>query len=126
MALLNSEELNPTDQWHTSARDLSRSVPGPLLTTEFVLMEVGDGMSQPENRGRFARLLELFRTPHSALRALGERRTKMFVDLTLFQMCGNTFSYVQHGNSQHKIAEPDSGTHSGARKRAKPVHHSDT
>ena len=54
--------LNPADQWHTSARDLSRSVPGPLLTTEFVLMEAGDGMSQPENRGRFARLLELLRS----------------------------------------------------------------
>jgi predicted nucleic acid-binding protein len=58
--------LNPADQWHASARDLSRSAPGPLLTTEFVLMEVGDGMSQPENRGRFARLLELPRSQSDA------------------------------------------------------------
>jgi predicted nucleic acid-binding protein len=58
--------LNPADQWHASARDLNRSASGPLLTTEFVLMEAGDGMSQPENRGRFARLLELLRSQSDA------------------------------------------------------------
>jgi uncharacterized protein len=58
--------LNPADQWHAIARDLSRSAPGSLLTTEFVLLEVGDGMSQPENRGRFARLLELLRSQSDA------------------------------------------------------------
>jgi predicted nucleic acid-binding protein len=58
--------LNPADQWHARARDLSRSAPGSLLTTEFVLMEAGDGMSQPENRGRFARLLELLRSQSDA------------------------------------------------------------
>ena len=51
--------LNPADQWHPQARSLSLQPPGPLLTTEFVLTEVGDGLSQPENRSRFARLLEL-------------------------------------------------------------------
>ena len=54
--------LNPEDQWHPQAKDLSRNAPGLLLTTEFVLLEVGDGLSQPENRGRFARLIELLRT----------------------------------------------------------------
>jgi uncharacterized protein len=58
--------LNPADQWHACARDLSQNAPGRLLTTEFVLMEVGDGMSQPENRGRFARLLELLRNQSDA------------------------------------------------------------
>ena len=53
--------LNPMDQWHVRARELSRKPPGPLLTTEFVLMEVGDGLSHPDNRGRFARLLQLLR-----------------------------------------------------------------
>jgi len=53
--------LNPADQWHPQARALSLQPPGPLLTTEFVLTEVGDGLSQPENRGRFARLVELLR-----------------------------------------------------------------
>jgi predicted nucleic acid-binding protein len=32
--------LNPVDQWHVRARELSRKPPGTLLTTEFVLMEV--------------------------------------------------------------------------------------
>lgn len=53
--------LNPADQWHACAKDLSRCTPGPLLTTEFVLVEAGDALSQPINRVRFARLLELLR-----------------------------------------------------------------
>ena len=51
--------MNPADQWHPHAKALSLQPPGSLLTTEFVLMEVGDGLSQPENRRPFARLLEL-------------------------------------------------------------------
>jgi len=51
--------LNPTDQLHRKARALNLQPPGPLLTTGFVLMEVGDGLSRPENRPRFARLLQL-------------------------------------------------------------------
>jgi uncharacterized protein len=54
--------LNPADQWHSRATELNRSLSGPLLTTEFVRLAVGDGLSQPENRGRFARLLELLQT----------------------------------------------------------------
>ena len=53
--------LNPVDQFHSQARALSLQPPGPMLTTEFVLIEVGDGLSRPENRLRFARLLELLR-----------------------------------------------------------------
>lgn len=53
--------LNPADQWHRQARSLSVQPPGPLLTTEFVLTEVGDGLSHPENRPRFVRLLELLK-----------------------------------------------------------------
>ncbi len=53
--------LNPSDQFHRQARALSLHPPGSMLTTEFILMEVGDGLSRPENRWRFARLLELLR-----------------------------------------------------------------
>ena len=53
--------LNPTDQYHRQARALSGQPPGPLLTTEFILTEVGDGLSRPENRVRFAHLLRLLR-----------------------------------------------------------------
>jgi hypothetical protein len=35
---------------------------GPLLTTEFVLIEVGDGLSFMENRLRFAHLMQLLRS----------------------------------------------------------------
>ena len=45
----------------SQTRALSQEPPGPLLTTEFILTEVGDGLSRPENRPRFARLLQLLR-----------------------------------------------------------------
>ena len=54
--------LNPADQFHGLARALSLQPLGPLLSTEFVLTEVGNGLSHPDNRPRFARLLELLRT----------------------------------------------------------------
>jgi len=53
--------LNPADQFHRQARTLSLEPPNPMLTTEFILMEVGDGLSRQEYRGRFARLLGLLR-----------------------------------------------------------------
>ena len=51
--------LNPLDQLHQQARALSLRAPGPMITTEFVLVEVGDALSRPENRPRFAQLLRL-------------------------------------------------------------------
>ena len=53
--------LNPADQFHPQAMAFNRQPPGPMGTTKFVLTEVGDGLSRPENRPRFARLLELLR-----------------------------------------------------------------
>jgi len=53
--------LNPGDQLHPQALALSLSPLGPLMTTEFVLTEVGDALSRPENRARFARLRQLLR-----------------------------------------------------------------
>ena len=53
--------LNPADQFHRQALAFSQRPPGPLLTTEFVLIEVGDAMSRSENRPRYARLLQLLR-----------------------------------------------------------------
>lgn len=51
--------LNPADQFHQQARALNQQPPGRLVTTEFILTEVGDALSRPENRPRFARLLRL-------------------------------------------------------------------
>ena len=53
--------LNAGDQLHGQARELSHHPPGPLITTEFVLAEVGDALSRGENRLRFARLVEILR-----------------------------------------------------------------
>lgn len=51
--------LNPSDQWHPRAKALGLELGDPLLTTEFVLMEVGDALSHPGNREHFARLTKL-------------------------------------------------------------------
>jgi predicted nucleic acid-binding protein len=51
--------LNPTDNFHARARGFALLPPGPLITTYWILAEVGDAFSQPRNRAKFARLLEL-------------------------------------------------------------------
>jgi len=51
--------LSPDDQLHAQAHVFSEHPPGSLLTTEFILMEVGDGLSRPAHRPRFIRLIEL-------------------------------------------------------------------
>ena len=53
--------LNASDQWHARARALRARPPGSLLTSEFVLMEVGDALSRPGDRARFAALLQVLR-----------------------------------------------------------------
>lgn len=53
--------LNAADQWHSHARALSANPPGPLVTSEFILLEVGDALSRPGDHVRFARLLQLLR-----------------------------------------------------------------
>lgn len=53
--------LNPADQYHSRARALSHQPGRGLVTSEFVLLEVGDGLSRPENRPQFSRLLELLK-----------------------------------------------------------------
>jgi uncharacterized protein len=53
--------VNPADQLHRRALAMNREHPMPLVTTEWVLTEVGDALSQPPHRTRFSRLLELLR-----------------------------------------------------------------
>ena len=50
--------INPDDQWHERALTLAGNPPGSLITTEFVLTEVGDGLSRAADRPHFARLLQ--------------------------------------------------------------------
>ena len=54
--------VNGADTFHRQAVQLSREPPGPLVTTEWVLTEVGDALSQAPNRPRFNRLLLLLRS----------------------------------------------------------------
>jgi predicted nucleic acid-binding protein len=53
--------LNPSDELHPNATRLNEHAPGPMLTTEFILIEVGDALSHPNNRPRFSHLLDLLR-----------------------------------------------------------------
>lgn len=48
--------VNARDHWHAQALALSRQPPGPLLTTEWVLMELGDALATPPSRDKFSRL----------------------------------------------------------------------
>jgi uncharacterized protein len=50
--------INPRDQAHHEALALSQSFTQPLVTTAWVLAEVGDAMSRPANRATFIRLLQ--------------------------------------------------------------------
>ena len=49
--------VNPRDAAHKAAVDYSRSFHGRTVTTEWVLMEVADALSAPEQRGVFLDLL---------------------------------------------------------------------
>jgi predicted nucleic acid-binding protein len=45
--------LNPNDQAHQQAEEFSLEYTGKLVTTEFVMLELGDALSQPEDRPVF-------------------------------------------------------------------------
>jgi predicted nucleic acid-binding protein len=49
--------VNARDQLHPQAKELSREPPGSLVTTEWVLTEVGDALSAPGAREKFISLL---------------------------------------------------------------------
>jgi len=53
--------LNRSDQLHRQALSLSLNPPGPLLTSEFILLELGDALSRPENRARFTRVVRVLK-----------------------------------------------------------------
>ena len=53
--------LNSRDQLHHQALALNANPPGPLLTTEWILMELGDALAIPPARERFSRLVAVLR-----------------------------------------------------------------
>jgi predicted nucleic acid-binding protein len=51
--------LSARDRWHARALAINEHPPGPLVTTEWVLTEVGDAFSRPQARQKFVQLLSL-------------------------------------------------------------------
>jgi uncharacterized protein len=50
--------LNPRDQAHHLAQEAVQKLEGRLVTTDYVLIEVADAMSRPQDRPRFLKLME--------------------------------------------------------------------
>lgn len=42
--------LNPRDQWHSSALAVSRGVADDIVTTAWIMMEIGNGLARTPNR----------------------------------------------------------------------------
>lgn len=49
--------LNPRDQWHARAVAVLAALNRPILTTQFVLLEVADAFARPAYRGWYAELV---------------------------------------------------------------------
>jgi predicted nucleic acid-binding protein len=49
--------LNPSDQYHAAAREATRTLKEPLVTTAWVMVEVADALSVPGLRRQVHRLL---------------------------------------------------------------------
>ncbi len=50
--------INPRDQAHQEAVTLSQALTEPIVTTAWVLTEVGDAMSDPANRATFVQFMQ--------------------------------------------------------------------
>jgi uncharacterized protein len=50
--------MNPSDQFHSAAIDLSLAVPRAVVTTTWVLVEVADALSSPKHRRLVHRFLK--------------------------------------------------------------------
>jgi len=49
------------DQWHDSARVWVRRIRPPLITTDYIILELADGLARPNWRVTFARILDLLK-----------------------------------------------------------------
>jgi predicted nucleic acid-binding protein len=50
--------LNPKDQWHSLATRVAQALNEPLVTTIWVLVEVGDALSIGVNRELFVQFVD--------------------------------------------------------------------
>jgi predicted nucleic acid-binding protein len=58
--------LNPDDPAHMMAVEAAARLAGRLVTTTWILTEVGDAMASPQNRAAFLGLLDSLRTNPAA------------------------------------------------------------
>lgn len=54
--------LNPEDEMHAAARDFTAGFAGTMVTTAWVLTEVGDGLARVPNRPLYLQLVSGLRT----------------------------------------------------------------
>ena len=71
------------DQWHEAARRWTARATPPLITTDYVMLELADGLARPAWRATFARIRATLQSnPHvrivSQSRALFERGLELF------------------------------------------------
>lgn len=59
--------VNPSDQAHARADEAANDPSWRMVTTAFVLAEVGDGLSERENRLLFLELLDLLNADRAAV-----------------------------------------------------------
>lgn len=53
--------LNPADAWHKAAVVLSRELDRPVVTSKFVLLELGNALARTTSRQTFVELVEALR-----------------------------------------------------------------
>lgn len=58
--------LNPKDQYHPAAVRLSQQLASLVLTTQFVLLELGNAMKSPRSRETYVRFVEHVRSSDRA------------------------------------------------------------
>jgi uncharacterized protein len=49
--------LSPSDVWHSKAPQISDQLDGPVVTTEYVLIELGNALSRRRDRALFLEFL---------------------------------------------------------------------
>lgn len=50
--------LNPKDQWHSAAKEAAGALDEPVVTTMWVLVELGDALSVGSNRALFLEFID--------------------------------------------------------------------
>jgi predicted nucleic acid-binding protein len=106
--------VNDRDSGHERAVDFSRSYRGCTLTTEWVLTEVADALSAPEQRGVFLELLAQLRD-HAGLTIVEASHELFDRGITLFSQrpdkswsltdCISIVAMQQHGIQEALTAD---------------------